>query len=603
MLRAFITLCRHGPTAVLWRMRSHLGSPPGYGEWILEFDKVTPRRRRRMRRRLANLRNRPRFSLTTGVAGLDTTALDRLVRAMRAQVYPDWELLLTVGPGAAPDLKAWFRARGDDPRIRLIPAAADGEADLANAALEAATGQYLVVCPPNYTPSEQALFTMAARLETAPDTQMIYWDEDEVETSGERRHPWFKPDWNPDGHLARDLLAGAGAFDVAAARNCGGFRPAYDASSVFDLSLRLVEQQDEARIVHLPHVLFHRLACGQGAKEAERLEARRRAVSDHLQRRGVTGEVHIEPDHGALRVQYPVNRPEPLVSIIIPTTDRLDLLDPCVTSVLGQTDYPALEVIIVDCASRTPKALKWLADIVRDPRVRVIQREGRFNYSAANNLAARDAKGEILLLLNNDTAVLEPHWLTEMVGQLSRPEVGAVGAKLLYPNGKIQHAGVCFEDGGPDHIGVGLTATDSGYRGFAVTTQNMSAVTGACLAVRRSTYLQVGGLEERLRIAFNDIDLCLKIGQLGKLIVWTPNALLIHYESATRGADKSLRRRVEAFVESNRIRLRWRKFLYADPFHNPNICRWNGQAQPGGLPSPLGGSGYILAFPPRVSPP
>ena len=444
---------------------------------------------------------------------------------------------------------------------------------------------------------------MAARLQTAPDTAMIFWDEDEVAPSGERRHPWFKPDWNPDGHLARDLLAGAGAFDVAAARACGGFRPALDGASVFDLSLRLAEQQGDARIVHLPHVLFHRLACGQDAGEAARLDARRRAVDDHLKRRGVAGEVNIEPDLGALRVRYPVDRPAPLVSIIIPTTNRVDLLDPCVASLLGQTDYPALEVIIVDCASRTPRAVKWLADIVRDPRVRVIRREGRFNYSAANNLAARDAKGEILLLLNNDTLVLGPHWLTEMVGQLCRPEVGAVGAKLLYPNGKIQHAGVCFEDGGPDHIGVGLAATDGGYRGFAVTAQNVSAVTGACLAVRRSTYLQVGGLEERLRIAFNDVDLCLKIGRLGKLIVWTPYAQLVHFESATRGADKSLRRRVEAFVELSHIRFRWRKSLYADPFHNPNISRWNDQAPLSGLPSPLGGAGYILAFPPRNSPP
>ena len=597
--RAMSYLWQHGPAATRAMILHRLGAPPHYEDWIETYDSISPEARVRMRRRADHLADPPLFTLIAAGEAPDPEAVASLLAAAQSQIHTRWELVVAAPAGALAAVAARIGAMGIEPRLKLAPIAA-GE-DPTSVALTAAGGDISVICGPGYEPREHALLLVAERLAAHPDADIVYWDEDEIDPGETRREPWFKPDWNPDLNLAQDLLGGAVAFRTAAVRRAGGLRPAFGPAAVFDLGLRLAEAGGPDRIEHIPHVLFHRRGAPPvtTASTADALDARRRAVAEHLSRRGVAATATTDPTTGSVRVDYALTGPEPLVSIIIPTTDRIDLLKPCLAGLMSGTDYTNFEVIVVDCASVEPATAEWLARAAEDPRMRVIRREGTFNYSAANNLAAREAKGEILLLLNNDTEVIRPNWLTQMVANLQRPEVGAVGAKLLYLNGGVQHAGMCFQEGETLHAGLGLTREDAGYKGQVALPRAVSAVTGACLAVRRATFEQVGGLDENLRVAFNDVDLCLRIRQLGLLIVWTPYAELYHHESATGGLDRSLARRLEGRRERRITQRHWDHAMRSDPFHSPNLAVWDGRESPA-APAPFG-PGCGLAFPPRVA--
>ncbi|HEX2558771.1 glycosyltransferase family 2 protein, partial [Phenylobacterium sp.] len=295
--------------------------------------------------------------------------------------------------------------------------------------------------------------------------------------------------------------------------------------------------------------------------------------------------------HCGLRVVWPVPDPAPRVSLIVPTRDRAELLRACAHGVLSRTDYPALELLIVDNGSVQPATHQLFDELKADPRVRVIEDPSPFNYSRLNNLAAREAKGQVLVLLNNDIDVIGPGWLRELVGQALRPDVGAVGARLLFADGRVQHAGIALGIAGVASYYHPFVAREArGYRDALVLAREVSAVTGACLALRREVYEQVGGLEEEhLAVAFNDVDLCLKIRETGLRVVVTPFAELHHYESASRGRDRSAEHRERYAKEAAYMRQRWGRVLDEDPFYNPNFSRRSG--------------GFKLASPPRVRKP
>jgi GT2 family glycosyltransferase len=593
--RALGYLWQYGPKASRATLLLRMGASPPYREWIATYDTLRPANREALSRRAAQLADPPLISLLTTGAKPDERDLAGLLAAARAQLYPNWELVIGAPSAAAAQaLEAQLLRPGPERRLRFAPAAPGEEPGAA--ALAEAKGRLAIFCAPGYEPREHALLLAAERFAARPDADVVYWDEDELVADGERRDPWFKPDWNPDLNLAQGLFGGAVACRLDAVRKAGALRPGFGQAAVFDLGLRLTEAGGPGRVEHIPHVLFHRRGVADAA-EAD-VAARARAVADHLQRRGLTACATPNASTGAVRVSYDLAS-APLVSIIIPTTDRIDLLEPCLAGLISGTDYANLEILIVDCASREPATAQWLAAAVaRDARVRVIRREGLFNYSAANNLAARQAAGEILLLLNNDTKVIRPDWLTEMAANLQRPEVGAVGAKLLYLDGGVQHGGVCFQEGETLHLGLGLKRDDRGYHGQMAMPREISAVTGACLALRRATFERVGGLNEALRVAFNDVDLCLRIRQLGLAIVWTPYAELYHHESATGGLDRSLRRRLEGRREQWITQHLWAEAMRRDPFHSPNLAVWDGREHPS-APPPFG-PGCGLAFPPRT---
>lgn len=597
--RAVGYLWRYGPQATRRMLLLQLGVAPAYRDWIATYDTIRPEARVQLRRRADRQSDPPLISLLAWTEGPDARDLAALVAAAQSQLYPHWELVVGAPPESVAALQAVLSRTGVEPRLRFAPGS-PGQ-DTASAALDAARGAVALFCPLGAEPREHALLLIAERLAERPGADIVYWDEDEIGAGGERRDPWFKSDWNLDLHLAQDLFGGAAAFRMDAVRACGGLRAGFGPAAVFDLGLRLLEQDGPDRIEHIAHVLFHRRGKRDGSGVPAELEARRRAVEEHVRRKGVTATVTVAPATSSVRVGYAAPAPEPMVSIIIPTTDRIDLLAPCLAGLLTGTRYDNFEVIIVDCASREAASLAWLEAAARDPRIRVLRREGLFNYSAANNIAARQARGDILLLLNNDTEVIRPEWLAEMVANLQRPEVGAVGAKLLYLDGGVQHAGMCFQEGETLHAGLGLTREDRGYRDLVVLPRNVSAVTGACLALRRQTFEDVGGLDENLRVAFNDVDLCLRIRQRGYLILWTPHVELFHHESATGGLDRSLRRRLEGRRERRVTQRRWASVMRSDPFHSPNVTVWDGRVSPK-APPPFG-PGYGLAFPPRSARP
>jgi GT2 family glycosyltransferase len=358
------------------------------------------------------------------------------------------------------------------------------------------------------------------------------------------------------------------------------------------MTLRCLTHTSPARILHIPRVLYHSRAEPASPRHpiAQRHahDESRQAVERHLARLGRSASVSTT-EYGH-HVRYAVPENPPLVTLIIPTRNGFSLLSRCVDSILEKTRYRPFEIIIVDNGSDDPDTLDYMARLFRDRGVRILRDDSPFNYSALNNRAVELARGEFVALVNNDIEVIDGGWLDEVMGHALRPEIGVVGAKLLYTNGTVQHAGVIMGlSGCADHLSRGLRRDEPGYMARAVLTQSLSAVTGACLVVRRSLYRQLGGLNERdLAVAFNDVDFCLRVRQAGYRVVWTPYAVLYHHESATRGSDDTAEKIARATREIDYMRRHWRDLIANDPAYNPNLSLDYANCQ--------------LAWPPRVAP-
>ncbi|MFO1405028.1 MAG: glycosyltransferase family 2 protein [Azonexus sp.] len=407
---------------------------------------------------------------------------------------------------------------------------------------EIAADDWVMLLKPGDQLAAHALLWFACEIRKHPDAVLIYADDDEIET-GRRCRPRFKPDWSLTQLRATDYIGRAAVINGGALMAAGGLRPENLAGDTWELLLRVGERAAD-HVRHIPAVLLHR-----DAKEERK------------------SPIMIR------RVRYPLPELAPLVSIVIPTRDAVGLLRQCVTSVLAKTTYPHFEIVIVDNRSRDPAALAYISEIARWPKVRVLRYDKPFNYSAINNFAATQVAGEVLCLLNNDTEVISPDWLEEMVSHLCQERVGVVGAKLYYPDGRVQHGGDVVGPGGcANHLHQFIARDDPGYCHRAVVAQELSAVTAACMVTWRALYQQLGGLDEKhLPVAFNDVDYCLRVRQSGYKIVWTPHAELYHHESVSRGKDQSAKRKKVARQEVAYMRRRWNQELKADPFYNPNF--------------------------------
>jgi GT2 family glycosyltransferase len=536
----------------------------GYAEWAAACEAIRYEPERAARR-VAALGARPRVSVITPVYNPPADVLEAAIRSVRAQFYPEWELCLHDDASPAPHVREVLeRHAAEDPRVKVSFGAENrGISGAADAALALATGAYVAFLDHDDALTPDALLEMAAAIEET-GADVLYSDEDKVDVRGRRVDPFFKPDWSPDYFLSvmytchltlmrRDLVARA-----------GGFRAGFEGSQDYDLWLRATELTD--RIAHVPMTLYHwRQVAGSTSVDVGNKgyahERSRRAISEALARRGVAGTVGDGPSPTTFHVVRHVVD-EPLVSIVIPTRDRVDLLSQIVDGIETKTDYRNVEVIVVDNGSREPETLEYLAKT----RHRVVRDDGPFNFSRLNNRAAAEARGEYLLLLNNDTEPLSPGWLRAMVEHGQRPEVGIVGAKLLYPSGRVQHGGVVLGIGGvAGHSHKHFSKDAPGYFQALTLLRNFSAVTAACMLVRRSVFDEVGGLdEENLAIAFNDVDFCLRVRERGYLVVWTPYAQLTHYESESRGFDLDSR-------EIDYMISRWGEELFRDPYYNPNL--------------------------------
>ena len=553
-----------------------------YGTWVKQFDTLTDADREAIRQHIKRLASRPLISVIMPVFEPDEAALHAAIKSVRAQIYSRWELCIADDASTKPWVMPLLTsAAAADPRIKIFRRTVNGNISAAsNSALSLAQGEFVALMDHDDLLPEHALYQVAAELDRYPEADLIYSDEDKVDQLGRRYQPHFKTDWSPDLVLGHNMVSHLGVYRRSVVDQAGGFRVGYEGSQDYDLALRVADATTPDRIRHIPRILYHwRQHAGGGSFSQARLmqcaDSARRAIADHLDRIDA-GEAKVVP-HPVLpaysRVIWPVPDPAPMVSLIVPTRDRSGLLARCVEGLLHRTAYQPIELLIVDNDSKEPATAALFAHLSADSRVRILSVPGPFNYAALNNHAAAHAQGDVLVLINNDIEVIQPDWLREMVSHALRPDVGAVGAKLLFPKGRVQHGGDVLGVGGvASHLGVNASRDDPGYFCHLTLARDVSAVTGACLAVRRPVYNSVGGLDEvNLPVAFNDVDFCLRLREQSHRVVWTPFAELYHHKSASRGsdvADESLQRFRR---EIDYMQRRWGSVLRADPFYNPNF--------------------------------
>jgi GT2 family glycosyltransferase len=566
-----------------------------YADWLSRYATLDDAAQARLQRRIDAMPFRPTFSVIMPVFNSPLAFLEQAINSVRQQLYPDWELCIADDASSDPAVRQLLeRHRAEEPRIKLVYRAENGHISASsNSALALASGDFVALFDHDDLLDAQALFWMAEAINGQPDAGLLYSDEDKVDEHNRRYDPYFKSDLNYELLLAQNMVCHLGVYRTALVRQLGGFQLGYEGAQDYDLALRVIEQLAPQQVVHVPRVLYHwraiagSTALGAGEKNYA-ARAGRKAVAAHLARVGLPAEVLAAPSApGVNRVRFACPTPQPLVSILIPTRDRADLLGMCLDTLLERSTYSNYEVIIVDNGSVEEKTQQLFARLPKD-RVRILRDDSAFNFSALNNHAARVARGQYLCLMNNDIEILTPDWLEEMVSFAARPDIGCVGARLWYPDGRLQHGGVVLGIGGiAGHAHKYLPRGQNGYFGRALLHQSYSAVTAACLLLRREVFEQVGGLDEALVIAFNDVDFCLRVREAGYRNVWTPYAEMIHHESASRGEEDSPEKiarfgREIAFVEA-----RWGEQLRTDPAYNPNLT--------------LVHEDYSLAWPPRVA--
>jgi GT2 family glycosyltransferase len=575
-------------------VKTTIGSDFRYASWINRYDTLSKADIKNMRSRLRTFESNPLISVLMPVYNVRNDLLVDAIESVIAQIYPNWELCICDDASTQPHIRPTLeRFQRSDPRIKIAFREINGHISQAsNSALEIARGEWIALLDHDDLLRPHSLFEAVDALNRFPQTKLIYSDKDKLSKKNHRIQHYFKPDWNYELLLSHNFIAHLTMFRSDLVREVGGFRPGFEGAQDYDLTLRIVERCDESEILHIPKVLYHwRMLPGSTASSPDEkpyaMAAGERAINDHLQRTGKNGKAHLSGI--GYHVVYEVPVPEPFVSILIPTKDRLDLLRKCIDSILTNTDYANFEVVIVDNNSQETATKNWLVEIGRDRRFKILTDTGDFNYSRLNNSAARASSGAFILLLNNDIEAITPGWLREMVSVCAQPGIGAVGARLWYPDGTLQHGGVIVGLGGvAGHAHRGLNIGDDGYMGRATLRQELSAVTGACLLTRREAFEAAGGLdEEYLKVSFNDIDYCLKLRSLGWRIVWTPFADLYHHESASRGSDRTSEKWQRFTREKEVMKSRWQTWIDHDPAYNPNLS--------------LDDNMFSLAFPSRVS--
>lgn len=565
-----------------------------YAEWIRRYDTVTDDARAIMRTRIDKFASLPLISVVMPTYNSNEKWLKEAIESVRSQIYPHWELCIADDASTEKAVRALLeRYAKEDTRIKVVYREKNGHISAAsNSALTLATGQWAALLDHDDLLTEHALFWVADAINNNPQAGLIYSDEDKINPKGERYDSYFKCDLNPELLLAQNMICHLGVYKLDLVKRLGGFREGFEGAQDYDLALRVIEQLSPKQVIHIPRVLYHwRAIPGSTALNASEknyaANAGRAAVAEHLKRQGKNATVSAAPDAPALnRVRFELPAILPLVSVIIPTRDRVDLLATCIQSMLKLTTYPAFEIVIMDNGSVEAETIEFFASLP-DDRVRVVRDDSPFNFSALNNHGARVARGELFCLVNNDIEFLTPDWLEEMVSFALLPEVGCVGARLWYPDGRLQHGGVVVGVGGvAGHSHKYHHRGQTGYFGRTVLHQSFSSVTAACLLVRRSVFEAVNGLDEALAIAFNDIDFCLRVQAAGYRNVWTPYAEMTHHESVSRGHENTPEKQARFSSEVYKMQARWGKQLLLDPAYSPNLT--------------LDCEDFSLAWPPRL---
>jgi GT2 family glycosyltransferase len=530
---------------------------------------LTAADRERLRARERRWQNPPRLSVLLPVQGASEQSLCRAMDSVLTQLYPQWELCVGLNPAGSSRIRIVldeYAARDSRIKVAVLSHAASG-ADLCNAALELATGEYVALLHPDDSLAEHALHRVAEALTQNPETDFLYTDEDKVDPEGRHIEPFFKPDWSPEYFLAGPYTGNLGIYRAALVRSGGGFRPGYEPAHVYDLALRLSARTSQ--VGHIPDVLYHaHKPPAPGPQDAIASALARRAVDSYLAATGRPGRAEPGPLPGWHRVRFALSE-RPRVSIIIPTACKRTATDlgsstyllQCLDSIRKQTTYDNYEIVVVENDNATPPALAL--ELARRGIVRVVY-AGPVNLAVKMNRGAVCASGSHFLFLNDDITVITPDWIESLLEFSQQPEVGAVGARLLFPDGRIQHAGVTFLGGTPVHHFPLFPGDFSGYHANVAVHRNCSAVTGACLMTRTEVFRSLSGFSEIFAICYNDIDYCLRVLASGKRVVYQPFARLHHYESVTRQAGLSPE-------ESRAFRQRWAHQWLRDPYYNVNL--------------------------------
>ena len=530
-----------------------------------------------MEKKMAAFSRRPLISVIMPVYNTKPEWLRQAIESVCNQIYPHWELCIADDASTERSvielLKKYHKT---DLRIKVVYHEKNANIVAAsNSALALATGAFVAFLDHDDRLPQDALYWVAEAINRNPEARLLYSDWDGIDENGVRHLGYFKPDFNYELLLAQNYVSQLGVYCRELVCGLGGFRKDYDGSQDWDLALRAVAAIRRNQVVHIPRILYHwRQHSSSVSKASSEMcaAAGRRAVAEHLQLVG-GGSVETAPGCvGFNRIKFPLPTTLPLVSIIICTRDQLSLLSVALESIRSLSTYPNYEIVIIDNGSEDRNTILYLKSLALKNGIRVIRDDSPFNYSRLNNAGVAHSKGELVCLLNNDIEVITPDWLEEMVSLAIKPDVGAVGARLWYPDGTLQHGGVIVGFGGvAGHYHLRLPRGKNGDFGRAVLQQELSAVTGACLMVRRGVFEEVGGLEEKLQVAFNDVDFCLRLRAAGYRNIWTPFAELTHHESASRGYEDNPEKIKRFNAEMDFMKLRWGKTLEQDPFHSPNL--------------------------------
>ena len=558
--------------------RAPAKSKPDYREWIIRNDTLSDQDRHLIRHHIESFEIRPKLSILMPVHDTPSEYLREAIESVRNQLYQDWELCVVDDASTNRDIRVMLDNYARKDR-RVRPAFRDRNSGISactNTALEMASGEWIVLMDHDDTLSEHALYLLAEAINNNPDTTIIYSDEDHIDAAGRRYNPYFKPDWDYDFLLGQHFINRFCAYRADLAHQVGGFREGFEGAENRDFTLRVLDASPDMQAHHIPFILYHKRWTSEHVSQSASAQSRdtaARAVNEHFVRTGQAAVAIAQDCSGHLRIRRMLPAERPLVSIVIPTKDRCDLLKTCIDGLLNRTDYQPIEIIIVDNGSSEPDACAYLEKIGSHHNVKVLQDPRPFNFSRLVNQGVTASTGPITVLLNNDVDVINPDWLDEMVSHVLRPEVGAVGAKLYYANDTLQHGGVILGLGGvAGHAHRFLPRQSPGYFNRLNVTHTLSCVTAACVATRRQIYDSLGGFNERdLTVALNDVDFCVRVRQAGYKIIWTPHAQLYHHESISRGVDRTPEQRFRAHAERDYMRKQWGFVIDNDPFHNPNL--------------------------------
>ena len=578
--KGFKYMAKNGISHTIQRAKiEKLRNQASYPNWlarneVLDIEAMT--------QEIATFHYQPKISIAMPVYNVEEKWLRLCIDSILNQVYTNWELCMADDASTDPNVKKILTEYQQlDERIRVVFREQNGHiSEATNSALAIATGEFVALLDNDDELAINAFYEVVKVLNENPELDLIYSDEDKIDMDGNRSDPAFKPDWSPDLLLGTNYISHLGVYRRSILEEIGGFLKGYEGSQDYDLVLRFTEKTTKERIKHIPKVLYYwrmlptSTAVDQGSK-GYAFEAGLRAVQDALVRRGINGHATHGAANGLYDVYYDI-KSDKLVSIIIPTKNGHKDVQRCVSSIIEKTTYQNYEIIMADNGSTDPKMQELFAEYKHQLKDRFIVEliDIPFNYSRINNLAAKKANGKYFLFLNNDTEVIEPDWMTAMVSYAQFDRIGCVGAKLFYPDDTTQHAGVLLGIGGvAGHALNNYDRTHCGYFGRLVIDVNYLAVTAACMMVKAADFNAVNGFDETLEVAFNDVDLCLKVYELGRYNVYAHQAELYHFESKSRGYEDTPEKQRRFAGEIKKMQDKWPSYIAHDPFYNDNLTK------------------------------